>query len=367
MSAPRPGLPQPLLEVLGARWNMGAPVVGAAWLAGDRVAFGLADGTVAVARAAWDGAARVQPRAGGGAELVPASEAPPPTVRVGVHVGPCLDIAAAGARAVSGGADGRLALIEPDGSVATLADFGGPAIGRVAGSLVAQAAAVGLQVHRFGAGAGVLDLPAEATALAFDPAGRQLAIGHQDAVVLWSPDGSRTLARRGVHRALAWSPDGRTLMTGQDDGAHAWRLGDGAEIALGATGAPPLSIGFSTAGDCFVASGGGRVVCWQLHGADATRSECGVGSTAAVTRVACHPSRRLIAAGYAHGAVLLSQPDSADLLFIRAAGGGPIAALAWSPDGAFLAVGTEAGEIGTLAFPEALLRAPAEPAARVAA
>jgi hypothetical protein len=88
-----------------------------------------------------------------------------------------------------------------------------------------------------------------------------------------------------------------------------------------------------------------------------------VPSTAGVTRVAAHPSRPLIAAGYENGAVLLCHPDSADILFMRAAGGGEITALTWSADGTTLALGTAGGEIGVVACPDLLFRPLAGPMA----
>ena len=108
----------------------------------------------------------------------------------------------------------------------------------------------------------------------------------------------------------------------------------------------------------FATSGGTRVVCWNLDGTGgaAQRTECGVGSAVAVTQVACHPVRPLIAVGYENGAVLLCQPGSADILFVRSAGGGAVSALAWSADGGFLALGAAGGEIGVVAFPERLFR-----------
>jgi hypothetical protein len=365
----RPGLPDPLIELLGARWSMGAPVVGAAWLGtAASAAFGLADGTVALARASWDGAAQVQPREGGGAQLVPATAPPPPVMRVGVHVGPCLDLVRDGAdAALSGGADGRFARIGLDGTVETLASFSGAAVSRVAsGPGGARACVAGQRLHRFGDAAGVLDIP-EVAALAFDPAGSALAVGHAGGVTLWSGE-ARALSRAGRCRALAWSSDGRALMSGLDaKAAQAWMLPDGTEIPLGDYPQPPASLSYSDPGKFFATSGGTRVVCWHLDGGTARRSECGVGSTAAVTQVACHPGRPLVATGYDNGAVLLCQPDVADLLFVRMAGGGAVSTLAWSADGGFLALGTQGGEVGAVAFPDRLFRAAPAPQARAAA
>ena len=374
MTAMRPGLPDPLVDLLGARWAMGVPVAGCAWFGTKGVAaFGLADGTLAIARATWDGMARLQPREGGGVELVPATAAPPPVMRAGVHAGPCLTVVPAGGDTVmSGGADGRLAGTVDDGEVVTLASFPGVAIERVAvGADGVRACVAGRQLYQFGPAA-VLDLAGPVAALAFAPGGGRLAIAGADGVTLWSASDANpttVLACAGTPRSLAWSADGAILVSGLEQrSAQAWRVADGAGIAMGEYPGQPLSLSFSAAGGFCASSGSPRVVCWHFDGTDgaARRSECGLGSAIAVTQVACHPTRPLVAAGYENGAVLLCQPDSADILFVRAAGGGAVGPLAWSPDGGFLAYGAAAGEIGVVAFPERLFRAvPAdrEPAA----
>ncbi len=361
MSAVRPGLPDPLVDLLGARWAMGVAVTGAAWFGTAGVAaFGLADGTLAVARASWDGMASLRPRDGGGVELVPATAEPPPVMRAGVHAGACLAVAAAGDTVISGGVDGRLARVCADGEVATLASFPEVAVACVAAVDGVWACAAGRQVHRFGPAPATLDLAGPVAALAFDGAGRRLAIAGADGVTLWPSDAAATLLpRAGLHRALAWSADGAILVSGQEQrSVGGWRLPEAVGIAMGDCPGQPLSLSFSIPGGFCAASGSPRVACWHFDGPGgaAQRSECGLGSAIAVTQVACHPRRPLIAAGYENGAVLLCQPGSADILFVRAAGGGAVGTLAWSPDGAFLAFGAAAGEIGVVAFPERLFR-----------
>jgi hypothetical protein len=359
----RPGLPDPLIALLGARWAMGAPVVGAAWFGhGGHAAFALADGSIATAPSQWEGAARLQPRDGGGVELVPAHDAPPPVMRAGVHQAPCLALAGYGTGDVfSGGGDGLLARIAADGTVGVIAQFPGMPIQHVAaGPLDRFACAVGNTVHRFDDMSGQLDVPATVTALAYDPTGRHLAIGLADRVTVWSGEKTHDLPCAGTPVALSWAPDSGFLVAGSDSGrAYAWTWSDGVEIALGDTPAAPMSLSFSPAGRLLATSGGTRVTCWHLESPRGRRRDCGVASTAPVTRVAAHPWRTLIAAGYDNGAVLLCQPDSTDILFVRAAGGGAISALIWSADGASLAIGTAGGEIGVVAFPDLLFRSAA--------
>ena len=93
----------------------------------------------------------------------------------------------------------------------------------------------------------------------------------------------------------------------------------------------PLSLSFSADGRFLATSGGPRAVCWRFDppGQDGP-TECGIASRVPVTRVACHPVRPVIAVGHYNGAVLLSQPGVADILFVRGAGGAAASALAWS-------------------------------------
>ena len=338
----RPGLPSPLADLVGARWTMGVPVTAAAWFDGrDAVGFGLADGTLAITRAQWDGAPTVQPREGGGVELVPARGQPPPAIRARVHAGPCLGVAAGEGTVLSGGRDGQIARTRPDGTFEVLSgslDGGvgcavtGKGVACIAtGKGGAWAYAAGSQVHRIAPAPAVLDLPGQVSALAFDPAGQDLAIAHAGSVWLW-PAGA--------------------------DPAQ-WPLGGG--VMLDGYPEPVLALSFSAPGGFLAVSGAPRVLCWHPGGPDGAgrRTECGVAGPAIVGQVACHPTRVVIAAGYSNGVVLLCQPGSTDILFVRAAGGGAVTTLAWSPDGAALAFGTALGEAGVVALPSLLFRSAA--------
>lgn len=362
----------PLLDLLGAGWTLGAPVLGAAW-DGDLAGFALGDGSLAMARADWEGGPELRPREGGGAELVPRVQDPPPVARQGVHRGACLALAADPSGGfLSGGADGMLARTGAHGATAALERHPGMTIPLVAVAPGRRAWAVGRRVHLSTPRTQVIDLPDAATALAFDPAGTRLAAAHGGGVTLAPASGEapRVLAAPGRPRAMAWSPDGLWLAVGLEESAlHAWRVPEGREIGLGASpGFPPRSLGFSADGRILAGSGAARVLCWRF---DPPRSgdppeECGLANTSApVGIVAPHPARALIAAGYGNGAVLLCQPGggpgSSAALLARGAGGGAVSALAWSADGERLAIGTEAGEAGVVRLPGLLFRAEARP------
>jgi WD40 repeat protein len=361
VNALRPGLPDPLISLLGARWALGAPPIAAVWPAGDEAAcFGLADGTVVTAPARWDGAARVQPRASGGMELVPATAPRPPVVRIGVHDGPSLVLAAdVEGRLLSGGQDGRLVRLGADGQATTVAsDPDGAPIAHLAvarGGALAWAAGAHVRC-----GTAAREMAGPVTALAVDPTGERLAVAHPAGVTVWSvaDDTAAELPYPGAHLALAWRADARLLASGLQNGtAVVWDRTQGGRSVLEGSGARLASLAFSRPGGFLATSGGQRVACWDVGDVAAPRRrEGGVGSTQPVVRVACHPRRVLVAAGYANGAVLVCQPGSTDILFAREAGGGAVTVLAWSADGAHLALGVEGGEVGIVAFPDSLFR-----------
>jgi WD40 repeat protein len=139
---------------------------------------------------------------------------------------------------------------------------------------------------------------------------------------------------------------------------HGWRLPDGANIEMRGYPGQPRSLSFSADGRFLATSGGMRAVCWRFDPPDADDEphECGITGKTPVSRVACHPAHPLIAVGYHSGAVLLCQPGSSDILFIKGSGNSAVSAMAWSPDGGRLALGTEAGELALVFLPEELFR-----------
>jgi WD40 repeat protein len=353
--------PLPLIELLGVRSMTEAPVVALAWdVAGRTAGFALGDGTVALAAGEWPGGPALKPRPTGGVEFVPAREPPAPVARFAVHDGTCLTLAADPEGGfLSGGDDGRLVHLSADGASEMLVDTGGEWIDLVATSRTGRAYATGRRVHWLGTKPASLALPGTATALVFNAAGDQLAIAHRGGVTLWPLDTHvpRLLAWPGYHRSVAWSPDGRYLVSGMEENAlHGWRLPDGGDMEMGGYPGQPRSLSFSPDGRVLVTSGGPRVVCWRFDppGGDDSPRECGIAGKTPVTQVACHPTHPLIAAGYHNGAVLLCQPGGSDVLFVKASGDSPVSAIAWTPDGGRLALGTEAGEIGLVTLPEAL-------------
>ncbi|HVR54226.1 MAG TPA: WD40 repeat domain-containing protein [Pseudorhodoferax sp.] len=358
-----PALAPPLLDLLGVHWPADAPVTGLAWEAdGGSVAYALGDGHLLLADARWTGGPTLAPRPAGGVAVQPAQSLAPAPRRAACHQGACLVVAADPAGGfVTGGDDGGVVRLPRQGAPAVLARTDGWVTALDCGAGGCHAYASGHHAYRIGPDSGArIALPAPATALAFHPDGRGLAISHHGGVTLWQADGTtRLLAWPGYHRTLAWSPDGRYLVTGmQENALHGWRVADGGDIEMGGYPGQALSLSFSHDGRFLATSGAMRPVCWGFDppGARQQPSEAGMDSRTPLTRVACHPRQPLIAAGYHNGAVVLCQPGSRESLFIKGAGAGAVNALAWSPDGTGLALGTQQGLCGWLSLPPGLFR-----------
>jgi WD40 repeat protein len=67
-------------------------------------------------------------------------------------------------------------------------------------------------------------------------------------------------------------------------------------------------------------------------------------------QVACHPKDDLVAGGFADGLVVVADIGSSRILPIAPPDHGPVSALAWSPDGSRLALGTETGFAAVVDF-----------------
>jgi hypothetical protein len=359
---------RPLLDLLGARFRVPVPATAAAWDAGGgTAAFGFADGSVALVAAQWEGAPTVRARPGGGVELVPGTGGKPPEIaHRAVHDGACRTIAAnPDGGFLTGGEDAMVARLPAGGGEATVlvpAADGGPAL-VAAGRGGWRVAAIGNRVQRLGGGG--VAIAGQATAVAVDPTGARVAIAHAGGVTVWAGgETPRVLSAPGTCRDLAWSGDAGWLAGATAEGeVHAWLMPAGTTLTLKADG-PAGAL--ASLGSALVAGVGGRVICWHIVTAStAAPVPCGASSQAAVTRLAGHPGRMLIAAGYANGAVALCRPGDPGLLLVRGAGEGAVSVLAFAPSaalgGAVLATGTAGGEIAVLPVPDTLFRESAGP------
>lgn len=278
-----------------------------------------------------------------------------------VHGGVVLALAphAAPGAFLSGGDDGALCITEATGGVQKIAQFGSRWVEHVAshpgekasGVIAAQ---VGKAVHLFDASAArlkTLEHPSTATGIAFDRKGKRIGASHYNGASLWfvaaKTDSPRSLEWKGSHIAIAIHPEGDAVVTAmQENALHGWNLSDGKHMRMSGYPGKTESLSFSRRGRWLATSGAEAIIVWQFFG-DGPMGKpplelAGMNGTSC-TRVACHPEHEVVAGGYADGTVVVVQIDSGRVLPVAKKDHGAISALAWSPDGARLAFGTEQG------------------------
>ena len=328
---------QQLIRTRGTVRELGAYVAGACFnQSGSACAFGLGDGTLHIASGA------------------------PEWLRIEAHDGAVLAMAADVTTQgfITGGDDGALNRTGPDGAVSKLFGSGGKWIEQVAsfgegrGGLLACAA--GKQAHVFDAAGQKLKTlthPSTVTGLAFDAKGKRIAASHYNGASLWftasKSDNPRVLEWKGSHTAVAIHPAGEAVVTAmQENALHGWRLSDGQHMRMSGYPAKSETLGFTRNGRYLASSGADAIVLWPFFGGGPMGKpplELGRIEGVLCTRIACHPKEELVAAGYADGTILVVQISTQRAVVITEGGGSPVSALAWSGDGARLAVGTEGG------------------------
>lgn len=161
---------------------------------------------------------------------------------------------------------------------------------------------------------------------------------------------------------LSWSPEGRWVAGGgQDKALHLVDVEAGQVDRIVDFPAPVTKVAFSAKAHTMIASGAFRVVGWQLPDLpfgthEGTPVETGKPGLTLVETVAAHPLRDLCAVGYASGLVTICQIGSRDEMMLREGRGDAVTALAWSPDGAHLTIGTAAGTASIVTFPKTMFK-----------
>ncbi|TNF18331.1 MAG: hypothetical protein EP318_18780 [Rhodobacteraceae bacterium] len=161
---------------------------------------------------------------------------------------------------------------------------------------------------------------------------------------------------------LAWSPCHRWLVAGCRDkalllvdvpAAKSDRIVD--------FPAPVFTAAFSPQAEAIVASGAFRVVGWALPDLpfgdhEGAPIETGKPGLTLVDRVAVHPKRDLCAVSYATGLVMLCRIGHPDEMLVREGTGQAVTALAWTGDGAHLAIAGEDGGLSIATFPKNMFK-----------
>lgn len=195
--------------------------------------------------------------------------------------------------------------------------------------------------------------PKTISALAWQPAGGCVAVAYFGGVCLWDADDF--IAQKefpygnGIH-ALVWSPDNRWLVSGnQDPSVHLWMPDEDVELHMSGYEGKVKHLSFDPTSH-WLATAGGRDACvWDCSGAGPEGREPSMfPHDAPVCAVAFQNSHGLLASASTDGVVQLWSPERKQPL--RATVRMPAAAtkLAWSPDDALLAIGTQKGIVYVL-------------------
>ncbi len=328
-----------VLQTRGKTRELDAFVVKASFdRSGSACAFALGDGEVAILRQGADDWQRI--RAHEGAVLALATDAAPQGW-------------------ISGGDDGRFYRIQPDGTVALIAPFGMRWVENVTSftdgartRLVACSAGKKLAVFNAqDEELKVFEHPSTVTGMVFDGKGKRVAASHYDGASVWlvasRSDTPRRLEWKGSHIGITMSPDGDNVVTSmQENSLHGWRLSDNQHMRMTGYPSKTQALSFTRSGKWLASSGADSVVLWPFFGGGPMGkppTELAGGDGINCTYVACHPKDDLVAAGFADGLVVIADIASARILPVAGPGRGPISTLAWSPDGAHLALGSESG------------------------
>jgi len=262
----------------------------------------------------------------------------------------------------TGGDDGRVVAIAPDGAMREIAHEKGRWIDALAMRSGAMAWAAGREVRaRDSAGAvKTYVAPTTARGLCFLPKGYRLALAHYNGVLLWFPNVAAEpafLEWKGSHLDVVVSPDGRFVVTSmQENTLHGWRISDARNMRMSGYPRKSRSLSWSHDGQWLATSGADACIVWPFRDKDGPMGkaprECGV-RAAKVSQVAFHPRTLVVAVGYEDGFILLCRLADAAEILVREPkpGDGAVTALAWDAIGARLAFGLDSGGAGLLTLP----------------
>lgn len=268
-------------------------------------------------------------------------------------------LAADGKALLTGGEDGRVASLAPDGSFTELASIGRKWVTAVAGG--PQGAVVfasGRTAYvRFADGPlKELTHSRSVEGIAFAPKGMRIGVARYNGATLHFPatDGKPVeLTWDGAHTGISFSPDGNFVVTTmQENALHGWKLADGKHMRMSGYPAKVKSWSWAAKGRWLATSGAPAAIVWPFTGKDGPMGkapvELGTRGNTMVTSVACHPADEFVAIGYADGMVLAARIADQKEVLLRRAGNGAITSMAWDAEGRRIAFGSETGDCGVI-------------------
>ena len=154
---------------------------------------------------------------------------------------------------------------------------------------------------------------------------------------------------------IAWRSDGAWLVTClAGDGLCVVDAATNAAHLHGNFPAPVLHAGFGQSTGTVVAAGAFRVAAWALDGQ--TDVKTGKAGLVLIDAVATCPTRNLVAVGYANGLLSLAEVGKPSEILLREDTGAGITAMAWSANGAYLALAGTDGSAALVEFPDAMFK-----------
>jgi WD40 repeat protein len=310
-----------------------------------------------LAFALGDGRVRLMPA--NPKEDAAAAEGP---LRDPLHGGVALSLIAdpAGDGFVSGGDDGRLLRIAPDGGATEIASQRGKWIDKLAahkatGTIAASAGKMAIVV-RDGEAREFGPHPSTVADLDFSKDGSRIACAHYGGITIWSI-GQVTLPPRrfawaGSHVALRWSTDGKFVATGtQENDIHVWRIAQATDMRMQGYPAKVKSLSWSVDARWLYTSSQPLFTAWSFAGKGPEGkppTQFGDEGAGLMTVVAASPASDVVAGGYDSGELQLGEIKSKRSAVLRMSDGSAITCLAWSPDGLRLAAGNDKGDLLTI-------------------
>ena len=204
-----------------------------------------------------------------------------------------------------------------------------------------------------------IEAPDTVTGLAFSPDGRTLAAAHHAGLSRYSvatPDqGALHTPFPGRPLDVAWRQDGAWLVLClQADGLC---VVDAAANHAHLHGNFPSAVrhaGFGLTTGTIVAAGAFRVAAWAL--ADQSAVMSGKAGLVLIDAIATCPTRNLVAVGYANGLLALSEIGKPSEILLREDTGAGLTAMAWSGNGAYLALAGTDGSAALVEFPDVMFK-----------
>ncbi len=282
-----------------------------------------------------------------------AAPTPPEPVHKGVTLAIVADPICDGF--ITGGDDGRL--LRHGEAVEEIEIFKGRWLERLAAhaktGTVAVAAGKEVVVHCGGDRRVLGPHPSTVADIDFSPDGSRLVAAHYGGVtihVLRPADAApRTLLWKGSHVAVAYSPDAKFIATGtQDNALHVWRLATGKDMQMSGYPVKVKQLAWSPDARFLFGTATSLFTGWPFAGKGPEGKppvQFGDEGAGIMTAIAAHPADSFIAAGFDTGEVQLGDSKTRRSAVIKLAGDGQVSALAWSPGGWNLAVGTDRGVV----------------------